>query len=178
MKIHFGHLAIVVLLIGSATATFSQDKVDPSIEIDRFFGTASFTAIPFEKFVEKIVDAKPIKIEGITVKRRLHRFREPIFVSTEYCGFFDTSKAASPFYGEDVFYRVSAFISYEISERVFAYEVNYESFDTETRSEIGAAAPGFYTDETGDGAFTLTCVEGFKLDHLPEWVKALPEVKE
>jgi hypothetical protein len=143
--------------------------------------TREWTVPIFIDRVTKTLEGKSEVIEGITVQTKVHEIKPEYLDYVENCPpttkeIEERDKALAERDSDVNFVefdeRVESFTTYEINGRVFAYAVPYESYDEETKDEIGIGFEKIYVDEDGSGVFKLRCDE-MDLKALPQWVKEL-----
>ena len=161
-------LLLTIALFGFTEAE-AQDELR-SREKRIVFSGMAFTTLPFGQ-VKKVASEESTQIDGLTINRKRHDLRKPILIQTELCSEMDG--ALEPITDTDFLYRVKSYVSYNYAGKTFAYEVDYDFIDAETRDEIGAATSAHYVDAQGDGTFAIRCVKDFKLESVPMWIRNL-----
>lgn len=157
---------IFVALISATGFVFSQDRVDPKVRKIVFQGAKRFPVLPFEKLAVKGGKTHTVDVEGIKVTVTTRLLRKPVFVHTETC---DSNGIPSSDGG--FFFRATKFLSYAIAGQVFAYEVDFEFFDTQSGEEVGATTAGIYVASEKKRSYIQQCPPDFKLDYIPKWAK-------
>jgi len=142
--------------------------------------TREWTVPIFIDRVTKTLKGKSQVIDGITVQTKLHEIKEEYLDYVENCPLsaemIEQRERESFENFVEFDQKVETFTTYEINGRVFAYAVSYESYDEETKDEIGIGFENIYVDEDGSGVFKHRC-DTNDLDSLPEWVKDLAKSK-
>jgi hypothetical protein len=120
--------------------------------------------------ISKTINGKQRIIGGITVQTKLHQLKREILDFVETC---DTEQNNLEITHNTLDFAVDKFTTYEIKDRVFAYQIPYEFINAEDGHEIGAGNEAIYIDEEGNGNFKLLCNENREIESLPKWIKSL-----
>lgn len=128
----------------------------------------------FLRQMAKVKTDRPVKIEGIEIKVKLHKLLERQLMDLEDCMPCSSAEKAIAA-GELYAVLLKDFRSYELKGRTFAYHVLYEIVRTKNgkiTSHLVQPVSLHYVDAGGQGEFELV-EEGRSLARLPDWVRDL-----
>jgi hypothetical protein len=135
----------------------------------------SWTADKFTKSASVVKGRDSVSLDGVKVLVRHHKLLEEQVVPIDDC--------VDPIAHEDAVARhasfvalINAFNSYEVSGKVFAYQVTYQIAMTRgvDRTRFRNPVSFYYVDDSGRGEFELYR-RPQPPQFLPEWIKALPK---
>lgn len=149
----------------------SVDKKSKESATKRVLAKQWWTSPVISDQIIKTLNGKQLVIEEITVQTKLHQLKREILDLVESC-YIEQNNEQITYNTLD--FAVDKFTTYEVKDRVFAYEIPYELINAEDgQHEIGAGNRVIFVDEEGNGNFKLLCNENEELESLPKWVKSL-----